>query len=92
MLEDDELEFCDVVRMHPIFGGLPHEVLLFPSGRGVSFDRVSSRADSVIKAGKLDNKGIVVVLEEGFPLETSGKYGFEYPTCGFLKNISSSAR
>lgn len=79
VLEDNELELGDVVGMNPVLGGLTHKVLLSTTSRGVTLDGVTTRADQVVELGELDNKSIVVVLEEGLGVKTDGEDGLEGP-------------
>lgn len=83
-LQNKQLDLGDVVAMHPVLGGLAYKVLLAPTGGTVSLDGVSFGPDEVIEARQLHHKGIVVVLEEGFGVETGGKDGFEKPPGLFL--------
>lgn len=83
-LEDKQLDLGDVVAMHPVLGGLAYEVLLASTGGTVSLDGVSFCPNEVIEARQLHHKGIVVVLEEGFGVETGGEDRFEIPPGSFL--------
>ena len=60
--------------MHPILGSLTEKVLLATTGGGVAFNRLPLSADEVIELGQLDDECFVVILEEGFCIETGGEY------------------
>ena len=47
--KNDELQFRDVIGMHPVFGGLAHKVLLTTSGGTVPFGWISSRSYIIVK-------------------------------------------
>lgn len=91
MLQDDELQLRNVIRMHPVFGCLPDEVLLAPSSCTVAFDRISSGSDQVVKLRELDNECIVVVLEERFCFQPRSEDWLEMPLCLFLLSISKGS-
>ena len=78
-LENDKLQFRDVIRMHPILGRLTHKVLLTASCSAISFDRVTPRPDLVIELGEFDNESVIVVVEERFCLEPGREDGFQVP-------------
>jgi hypothetical protein len=64
MLQDDELELGDVVRVHPVLGRLADEVLLLAASAGVTNGWVSARPHLIVELGEVDHSNIVVVLEE----------------------------
>jgi hypothetical protein len=64
MLENDELELRDIIRMYPVLRSLAHEVLLLSSGCRVAFDGISASSDAVVELGEFDDEGVVVVLEK----------------------------
>ena len=88
MLQYDELQLCNVIRVHPVFGRLPDEVLLASSGGSVTFDRVSPRSYKIVELRELDNEGVIVVLEERFCLQSCGEDWLEVPLCLFLLFVS----
>ena len=88
MLQYDELQLCNVIRVHPVFRCLPDEVLLAPSSCTVTFDRVSPRSHQVVKLRELDNERIVVVFEERLGLQSCSEDWLEMPLCLFLLSIS----
>jgi hypothetical protein len=49
MLEDNELQLDDIVRMNPVFRCLANEVLLLSTGGRVTLDRVAARTDDVVE-------------------------------------------
>ena len=65
-LQNDELQLCDIVCMHPVFGGLPYKILLPAPRSTIAFDWISPCADKVIQLRQLNDEGIVVVLEKRF--------------------------
>ena len=64
MLQDDELELGDVVRVHPVLGRLTDEVLLLTTSTRITSGRVSARSHLIVELGEVDHSNIVVVLEE----------------------------
>ncbi len=47
-LEDYQLQFCDVIRVHPVFSRLANKVLLGAASCRVSCDRISFGSDQVV--------------------------------------------
>lgn len=89
MLQYDELQLCNIVWVHPVFGGLPDEVLLASTSCTVTFDRVSPRSYKVVELGELDDERIVIILEEGLRFQSCGKDRLKMPFCLFLLSISA---
>ena len=50
--------------MYPVFGGIPDEVLLSSSCRTVALNWLSPSTYEIVELRKLDDEGIVIVLEE----------------------------
>jgi hypothetical protein len=50
-LENDKLQFGDIIWMHPILGRLTNKVLLTTSCGTIAFDWVSPRPDLVVELG-----------------------------------------
>jgi hypothetical protein len=48
-LKNNQLQFCDVVGMDPVFSCLAYKVLLGTACRGISFDWVSLGSDKVVQ-------------------------------------------
>lgn len=88
MLEDNELQLQDVVRVHPVFCCLANEVLLLASRGGIALDRIAARAYNVVEPGKLHHVRVVVVLEEGLAFESRGEDGLEDPAGAFLLQLA----
>lgn len=70
--------------MHPILGRLSHEVLLSTTCCTITLDRVSPRPHNIVQPGQLDNKGVIVVLKEGFRLQPGSEDGLEDPLSLFI--------
>ena len=64
--QDDQLQFRDIIWVHPILCRRAHKVLLSAASRAVPFDRNSLVSNQIVELRQLDDKGIVVVLEEWF--------------------------
>ena len=71
--------------MHPVFRGLPYEVLLTPSSCTVASYGMTPRPYQVVQFRQFDDEGIVVVLEKGFRFESCSEYRLEIPSCLFLQ-------
>lgn len=65
-LEDDQLHLCDIVWMYPIFGRIPNEILLTSSCCTVALSRYPPCTNKIVDSGELDDKGVVIILEEWF--------------------------
>lgn len=65
--------------MDPVFGGRADEVLLGTACGAVALDGVAAGPDLVVKAGKFNNQGIIIVFEERFGLQTSCKDRLQVP-------------
>ena len=79
VLQDDELELGDVVRVHPVLCGLTNEVLLLAACARVTSDWVSAGSYLVVELREIDDSGIVVVLEERPCAQSRGKHGLQVP-------------
>ena len=88
MLQYDELQLCNVIRMYPVFRRLADKILLASPSCTITFDRVSPCSYEVVKLGELDDEGIVVVLEERFCFESCSEDWLEMPLCLFLPSVS----
>ena len=77
VLEDDELQLGDVVRVDPVLGGLSDEVLLLPAGSGVTLDGSAAGADDVVELGDLHDEAVVVLLEEGLRIQADSEHGLQ---------------
>ena len=88
MLQYDELQLCNVIRVHPVFRRLPDEVLLASSSCTVPFDRVPSCSYKVVKLRELDNERIIIVFEERFCFQSCGEDWLEMPLCLFLLPVN----
>lgn len=88
MLENNELQFNNVVWVHPVLCSLANKVLLLSSCGRVALDWISSCANDIVEFGQFDNVRVVVILEEGLALETCGEDGFEDPTSVFLRSLA----
>ena len=78
--------------MYPILGSGSDEILLTSSSSTVALNRHSPSTDKIVEFGKLDDEGIVIVLEEGFGFEARSKDRLQVPACLFLFCISTSLR
>jgi len=87
-LENDKLQFCDVVRVNPVLGGLTHEAGLVPTSSTVTLGRVTSGSHEIIQFRELDDEGVVVVPEEWLCIQTCGKNRLESPSSLFLEYSS----
>jgi hypothetical protein len=79
VLQDDQLQLGDVIRVNPVFGCLTNKVLLASTSGRIAFG-----TDKVIQLGEIDNEGIVVVLEERLGIETGSKDRLKVPLRLFL--------
>lgn len=77
--------------MDPILGGLPHEVLLPATCRTVASSWMSFSAYQIIQFGKLDDEGIVVILEERLRFQSGCEHWLEVPLGLFLCWVSEAA-
>jgi hypothetical protein len=84
VLQDDQLQLGDVIRVNPVFGCLTNKVLLASTSGRIAFDWVTFGTDKVIQLGEIDNEGIVVVLEERLGIETGSKDRLKVPLRLFL--------
>jgi hypothetical protein len=84
VLQDDQLQFGDVIPVNPVFGCLTNKVLLVSTSGRIALDRVTLSTDKVVQLGEIDHKGIVVVLEERLGIEAGSKDRFEVPLRLFL--------
>ena len=87
-LENDKLQFGDVVRMNPVLGGLTHEVGLVSTSSTVTFGRVTSCSHEIIQFRELDDEGVVVVPEEWLCIQACSKNRLESPFSLFLEYTS----
>jgi len=69
MLHDSKLQRDDILIVDPVLCRTPHESVLVPSSRSVSFDRMSPGSDEIEELGELDDEVIVVHSIEGVGLE-----------------------
>jgi hypothetical protein len=83
-LQDEELQFRDVIRMHPIFGCLSNEIALASTSRTVALDWITPRSHDIKQSREFDNIRIIVILEEGAFLESSCERRLENPSGFFL--------
>lgn len=79
MLEDDELQLGDIIRVNPVFGGLSDKAGLGATGGGIALDRVASGSNEIVELGQLDDGSIVVFLVEGLGLESGVECGPQMP-------------
>ena len=91
-LENDELEFCDVIWMNPVFRGIPNEATLASSGRAVPLYRVSSSSDHIVQLRKLNNICIVVILEKRLGFQSGFENRLQHPACLFLSELLATTR
>jgi len=87
-LENDQFQFCDIIRVDPVFRGLADKVLLRPSGGGISLDWVSLGPDQIVKLGKFYNEGIIIIFEEGLSVKACGEDGSQVPAGLFLAKLA----
>ena len=88
MLQYNELQLCNVIGVHPIFGRLPDKILLASAGCTITFDRVSPRSYKVVELRELNNECIVIVFEKRFCFQSCGEDWLEMPLCLFLLSLS----
>lgn len=54
--------------MDPVFGGLPHKVLLRPTRGAVTSGWIAPCPYQIIEPGELHDESIVIIFEEWFSL------------------------
>jgi len=69
MLHNSKLQRDDILIMDPVLCRTPNESILVPSGRCISFNRMSSSSDEIEQLGELDNEMIIVHSVEWVCLE-----------------------
>lgn len=84
-LKDEKLQLSDIVRVHPVLGGLSNKIALTTTSRAVALDWITPRPHDVKQPRQLDNIRIVVVFEERALLQSRGKGWLEDPTSFFLQ-------
>ena len=74
--------------MDPVLCCLADEVLLAATCSTIARDWMSSGTHQIIELGKLDDEGIIIILEEGFRFQPSREDRFEMPLCLFLQQVN----
>ena len=74
--------------MNPILRGLPHKILLTTASRAITFDRVPSGSHKIVEPRQVDDKGVIIVLEERFRFQPCSKDRPQMPRRLFLTSIS----
>lgn len=92
VLQDDELQFCYVVRMNPVFSRLSDEAGLASTSSTVTLDGVSASSDEVVELRKLNDRGIVVLDVKGLGLESAIENRLQVPTGRFLEFWLANAK
>ena len=87
-LKNDQFQFCDVVRVDPVFRGLADKVLLSPSSGGITLDGVSLGPDQIVELGEFHDECIVIILEEWFGFKACCKDGSQVPVGLFLVQLA----
>lgn len=85
MLQDNKLQFRDVVRVHPVFSRLSDEVGLASTRSTVALDGISASSDEVVELRQLDDSGVVVFLVKGLGFESAIENGLQVPSGRFLE-------
>ena len=75
MLEDNELQLCDIVGVNPVFGSLSDKACLASTSSTITLDWVSSGSDKVVELRQLDDRCIVIFLKNGLALSRVSKTG-----------------
>lgn len=87
-LKNNQFQFCDIIRVDPVFRGLADKVLLRPSGGGITLDGVSLGPNQIIELGEFHDERIVIILEEWFGFEACRKDGSQVPAGLFLAKLA----